>query len=53
MFFHIMKVQHIVRHKLASEIWVHSFNSYYFAVLSDAGLDTENKSCSSPGEQTM
>lgn len=37
-----MKVLHIVRHKFAPEIWMHSFCSYYFAILSDAGLDTKN-----------
>lgn len=37
-----MKVLHIVRHKLNSEIWIHSFYSYYFAVLSDAGIDIES-----------
>lgn len=37
-----MKVLRIVRHKLSSEIWMHSFYSYYFAVLSDAGLGTES-----------
>lgn len=42
MFFHIMKVLHIVSHKLASEVWMHSFYNYYFSVLSDAVLDTES-----------
>lgn len=37
-----MEVLHIVRHKLASEIWMRSSYSYYFALLSDAGLDTES-----------
>lgn len=37
-----MKVLYIVSHKLASEIWMHSFYSYYFAVLSDAVFDTES-----------
>lgn len=37
-----MQVWRIVTHKLSSEIWMHSFYSYYFAVLSDAGLGTES-----------
>lgn len=40
--FHIMEVMHIVRHRLSSEILMYSFYSYYFIVLSDAGLATES-----------
>lgn len=37
-----MEVLHIVRHKLPSEIWIHSFYSWFFSLLSDAGLDIES-----------
>lgn len=37
-----MEVLYIVRHKLSSDIWMYSFYSYYFIVLSDSGLDTES-----------